>query len=918
MTAEYPYRVFCLFRGDPSKRTFYVGVSAKDITDADSFRLITDTTLPKKPSKLWARRESLQAFPHLPFVLADEIIPTCPPFEPLQVAVVPRSDQGRHHYYGLSKERCQAWKTLEEKLKIVTQGLFRFAHKNNLVNFVKSFNPSAEDYLPSAWGYDNVFPSQHDALQVLHHSLAGYQLLMAQISYGITLARKEDDIPGNPQWAIYLQDRCKLDGSFVDAIKASPMNNFTRPRVGAFVKEGSIDRSWAEHIKYMERARCPIYIHWHSETSWAGEFTQIMAKYKPSHELIRQAANPNPFSAPVQRSLSPSLMSSCSTYDRPPSSLATSVDDNVDVFRDQPDDYDKSWESAGPSGQRPGESMEDFFARRETEKSRTLSLMNAKCHQAVLSRRKYALDHGFSAGKKAAHVYVWQTNSITRWIKRVWVTRDLALDAFESYTDATRRYDPINNCWDCYSGWATEEIPKYYLDDTPDVLQPPIPSIRRPPSPPPLRNAHTSLASTAPVASSAPSSSHPQHISNNDIVMGDAAPFVPHPEYVPILSIQRPPTPPPVGDVQTVPVASSAPSSSHPHHISDNDIVMGDAAPFAPHPEPVPILSIQRPPTPPPVGDVQTVPVLTAPSPPSAHPIVCDFQEAFLDTLCCRYGFIPGDYSGDPTPLEIEEGEVEDGEIESAMDQSLYHAMLSFIALVHHQRFITFARMMSEGRSIPQLWDLDPSSPNRLPLPPISPSDGVSINRLHTTGGDILYHIMPPLDHGFAKQYYRLAVPSAATALECYRRDFTSTPFAVQRLLDRGIPFRTLMVRTRRKWYSPPRPLVLPHRNLAYQFGPTDFIVYEALRDRFFQYPHARAALLEGGIVWRLAKECLDVQLAVNGPSDFANDFGDVVRLPDGTELVDDSFAIDARDLICGTYIVYTGAFIICICFHGI
>ena len=86
-----------------------------------------------------------------------------------------------------------------------------------------------------------------------------------------------------------------------------------------------------------------------------------------------------------------------------------------------------------------------------------------------------------------------------------------------------------------------------------------------------------------------------------------------------------------------------------------------------------------------------------------------------------------------------------------------------------------------------------------------------------------------------------------------------------------------------------------------------DFVAYERVRERFFQHPHARAALLEGGIIWRLAMEHLDSQDALRGPSDSANDFGDSISLPNGTELVDDSLTDDERDLICGTYIIYTG-----------
>jgi hypothetical protein len=167
---------------------------------------------------------------------------------------------------------------------------------------------------------------------------------------------------------------------------------------------------------------------------------------------------------------------------------------------------------------------------------------------------------------------------------------------------------------------------------------------------------------------------------------------------------------------------------------------------------------------------------------------------------------------------------------------------------------------------------------------------------------------MPPLHQEFCKQYYHLAVPTASTAVECYRRGFTSITHATQHLVDRGKAFRTLMLPTRGKKYGPSRGLVLPRRVKEYVFNRSDFSAYEAERDRFFQLPHARAALLDGGIVWRLAMEVLDAEDALKGPSDSANDFGDIFSLPDGTRLVDDCLNDDERDLICGTYVAYTGA----------
>jgi hypothetical protein len=479
----YPYCVFFV------KKTYYVGINAKDLNESR----LTDhekKPLTDKPSRLWVTRPSVQAFPHIPFVLVDEIIPACPLFEPLQIIVVNKDGRpaGRHGQgrYGLSAKRCEEWKLLEEKLKQFAEGLFYYAKKYNDVRLVNSFKPFHPSHLPSAWKYDTDFPTHEDALEALHHALAGYQLLMALVSYGIVLCRTRRDAPGHPRWATFLQNHYNIEAVLVDAIKASPLNDFTCRRVGALVTRESIDRSWASHIRYMEDALCPIYIHWPSDATWDREYAQVMASYKPSVELIREAQNPRLVAIRTQ---SPSLLSSSGTYDRPGSSLATSVpDDGPDLLRDDPDDYDVDWPSIGASGQRPGESMTDFFRRRDKQNARSLMVLDVVGHQRVQNRERANKDHP-RPGKKGPSVYVWLPNLVTGWVKRVWVTREAAPKAFVYYNKDTRRFDAVNNCWDCYSGWAPGTAPdtRYFEDDDDDdgsffIPMPPV-SSAPPPQP---------------------------------------------------------------------------------------------------------------------------------------------------------------------------------------------------------------------------------------------------------------------------------------------------------------------------------------------------------------------------------------------------------------------------------------------------
>lgn len=291
--------------------------------------------------------------------------------------------------------------------------------------------------------------------------------------------------------------------------------------------------------------------------------------------------------------------------------------------------------------------------------------------------------------------------------------------------------------------------------------------------------------------------------------------------------------------------------------------------------------------------------------------ILTGYREEFIDTLHYRFGFLCEDY-GDAMVIS---DEVEDGDVHTEdIAKTLRQAMRTFIAhhdeltVRYHRCFLTFCERLSrEGGPNPPSWDLDDSNPRHLCRPSTSNDHTFSIDTLLSKNASVLYHVKPPMQQEFSVELYHLLVPTASTAVECYRRSFPNITFAAQHLVDCGKSFRIFMNPKRPKKYPRPTPPILPHPENSRPFMHYDFVAYERVRERFFQHPHARAALLEGGIIWRLAMEHLDSQDALRGPSDSANDFGDSISLPNGTELVDDSLTDDERDLICGTYIIYTG-----------
>jgi len=76
------------------------------------------------------------------------------------------------------------------------------------------------------------------------------------------------------------------------------------------------------------------------------------------------------------------------------------------------------------------------------------------------------------------------------------------------------------------------------------------------------------------------------------------------------------------------------------------------------------------------------------------------------------------------------------------------------------------------------------------------------------------------------------------------------------------------------------------------------------MRELFFSnHQHLRAALLAGGIIWRLALEELGIDPALWGPSEATKYAFEI--LSEFGDFVDDGLTVEEMDFICGVYYVY-------------
>lgn len=236
----------------------------------------------------------------------------------------------------------------------------------------------------------------------------------------------------------------------------------------------------------------------------------------------------------------------------------------------------------------------------------------------------------------------------------------------------------------------------------------------------------------------------------------------------------------------------------------------------------------------------------------------------------------------------------------------------SYVNIEYKGPIASFIKSLLENdlRSLPRLhWDLSPLS--FFPL-----RDAFNrhfVFNQYDLDGKITYTLTPkPLVQDNID--WVLTVCSATTVLQCIRCT-SSMSDAARLLLKRGVTFNTFLPRATLEAQVPTRPcLTLLHhiglgeRREGYAPGAADYEAYESARDAFLRSPRARAALLKGGIVWRLAMEFIEPGLVLAGPSDDALARGQSLRpTAGGPEYFDDELTSNELDLICGVYQVRTG-----------
>ncbi|KAJ3558876.1 hypothetical protein NP233_g11409 [Leucocoprinus birnbaumii] len=275
-----------------------------------------------------------------------------------------------------------------------------------------------------------------------------------------------------------------------------------------------------------------------------------------------------------------------------------------------------------------------------------------------------------------------------------------------------------------------------------------------------------------------------------------------------------------------------------------------------------------------------------------------------LDILTLQFGFVPPlplpsapTYGLSPQRSKVLVKAI--GMCPINPDNAFFKTELANLGADFLERFIKGESMQEDGS-----WDISPES--RLAL-------GFSrrLSSIRRVKNEQFSLYMFDFDSS-ATVSWKIAVYSAAAALFVSRLDdqLTEEQVALE-LLQSGVPFRTLQEENRLApvQASQETPSRLSIRLDDHKFDKSDYEFFLKRCESLLTIDRARAALLRGGIVWRVALNYVPISMAIGGPSGLHSNSHHMLKVMDrsGVVYVDDELTPEEYDVICGTYRFFQG-----------
>lgn len=842
------------------------------------------------------------------FALTPEIFP---------VERVP--DTGR---YQLEHGLMCAWRRMEIALVWVRRKL--------LSSLPTGLNLFALDTLmfphPSHFGYwDKTYGTAYETRRVARKCREAFQVLMASVSYAVHLQRCRHLLNENvetDQWARDMEKSGVVHPTWVTDLLASSICNPDTKRVGVIVNLATCQ--WLHHLHLFIRVGLPVWIYFSKGEASYLEYDVVHAPpYRPTntemmeaHENLRQtypwrlalirdapltvdrsqdgsARNMDLHAEGAHDMVTRDESAQRCGFQELEYALTTSRKDHVDVMDeaqshemevdqevdqrelDQPTRTPrKPREPPMPearSRQAAGESWEDFMRRREIKNVERLARETPLDRERRVNREREA-SKGAAPGKKGGDVFWWLKAG--KYMLRKRVPKKQVDDIWERYRYQQRRFDSFRNEWDLCRQFAPN-APRDKDDYEPGVQE------------------------DAKCSSDSEDEDFEQEKDDDMLYVEDVVP-------------------PDAREITEHATCSSV------------DVVEGNAVPEFEE-------DVRR--------KFENVP----------QSVASDLlaNESLVQVMQHRYGFswnnVPYTLAHQ-IPLHNNEYETQWRENWTLNKRGMGHADSEVNATDEEMRQmdrLILALYSCQGNEavIPaQIWDLNDDNHNPLRAK-TNPNFTIELHQHeeydwdpdHTTlakSSFAVYVFVPSTQDDKTVTEQRnwfLAVTDATTALECLRRrDVTDTESMCEMLVKKGARFNTVTANTpsnvkellvEKATTTDDNADGLGWRPKGYKPDGLDYLVYEnKVRDFLMDSSRARAALMTGGIVWRLAMEFIGedgLKSVLEGPSDrvsqniFSTCRGKTAsdNAPERFAWWDDSLTNKEMDLICGTYKVYTGKY---------
>ena len=698
----------------------------------------------------------------------------------------------------------------------------------------------ASPEVPSTYGYFSTHKSESAARSAISVSLDAFAVYLGYVSFVVAICQfgidprssppswhkrlARSDSPVHPEWLKLLLD--------------SPIVDFERKRIGAVADVARCH--WLHLAKYMVQASVPVWFYWGKSPFYV----------TPLESWIRDE-------------------------------YYLGDDDPITVVP-----TDATGRILPPvipqSGQRPGETMEQFFSRRRQRNEKMREKESDRERSSRQAREKAHASRPIP-GRKGPSIFYW--DDVEGFRIRTPLPRHQVDGMWGRWKTTEKVYDGFDNSWDCCSLFG-ESIPGEPELDSDDDHEDIYPTVN--PQPPPTApdqqvispiiqsveqsDQQAKPVTTQPVERSAPDTSSTSGPPDNRSPLRDIhTPAVHHEAPDPVLSALMLPTP---ADRNVFPQEDEITENKESEDLFDASS-----------------------------KDVLAVNAF------HCVKFTSSLAQTVDDLVYYQFGFSLNDYpySGVPsaiTPVSFKSFQ----EVVRAVGGQ--HLQSSG---TNNQEIMDFLGCLLSTRDplrdVPgKYWDL--SSMGADPLSQ-STTNFIRIEKRVFQGIDH-YLLHPNNLHPSRDTSWVLAV-DAMTALECIRRGLgPHTLDIADYLIDHGVSFLTLSSLRPSSQHRKCDPqhvgCLLGQRPKGYTFNFADYAAYTTIRNSYLlSHPNARAALCAGGIVARLAREVMSNVAVLSGPSEAALNGEQTVLTSGNDRFCDDTILPAVMDLICGVYEVETG-----------